>query len=311
MTSYTYNSIFHGNILVVGRTECGKTRLVQKLAVNNFFGTLVKTDWVSYIKLDKARDAEIQFCFDCQVEFHYPKNREAFDNLLEDFKIKSNQSDPTYDDSANDFTSKDNYGESTKRDRLIVMDDVSGLADSSQKFANFLTIARKYRYHCVYIFHTIHPEKSIWKSILSQTNILNIFPVSVPLNSVKKIVESHCIRNTNKYIPVNSLCVTKLFIQIANADQKTCLTIDCTGVNPIGPGRYRTGVEDPDSQTCFFNKADDDHMFNVFVSKRIKREEEPDKILFEIEGVKSKTNNETHSKTSKKAPKTPYSPTKV
>ena len=55
MTSYTYNGIFHGNILVVGRAECGKTRLVQKLAVNNFFGTLLKTEWVSYIKLDKAR----------------------------------------------------------------------------------------------------------------------------------------------------------------------------------------------------------------------------------------------------------------
>ena len=227
-----------------------------------------------------------------KLSFHYPKNREAFDNLLEDFKIKSNQSDPTYDDSSNDFTSKYTYGESTKRDRLIVMDDVSGLPDNLQKFANFLTIARKYRYHCVDIIHTIHPEKSIWKSILSQTNILNIFPASVPLNSMKKILESNCIQNT-KYIPVNSLWVTKLFIQIANTDEKTCLTIYCTGLNPIGPGRYRTGAEDPYSQTCFFNKADDDHMFNVFVSKRIKREEKPDKILFEIEGVKSKTNIET------------------
>ena len=182
---------------------------------------------------------------------------------MEDFKIKSNQSDPTYDDSSNDFTSKDTYGESTKRDRLIVMDDVSGLADNSQKSANFLTIARKYRYHYVYIFHTIHPEKSIWKSILSQTNILKIFPASVPLNSVKKILESNCIRNTNKYIPVNSLWVTKLFIQIANTDEKTCLTNDSTRLNPISPGRYRTGAEDPYSQICFLNKADDDYMFNV------------------------------------------------
>ena len=62
------------------------------------------------------------------------------------------------------------------------MDNVCGLADTSQKFASFLTIARKFRYHCVYIFHTIHPEKSIWKSILSQTNTLNVFPLS----SVKK-----------------------------------------------------------------------------------------------------------------------------
>ena len=35
-------------------------------------------------------------------------------------------------------------------DKVIVMDDVSGLADKSNKFANFLTISRKYGVTCVY-----------------------------------------------------------------------------------------------------------------------------------------------------------------
>ena len=39
--------------------------------------------------------------------------------------------------------------------------DVSSLADTSSKFASFLTIARKFKYHCLYIFHAIHPEKSV------------------------------------------------------------------------------------------------------------------------------------------------------
>ena len=47
--------------------------------------------------------------------------------------------------------------------RLIVMDDVSGIADSCKEFANFLTVSRKYIYHCVYVFHMIIPEKEIWK----------------------------------------------------------------------------------------------------------------------------------------------------
>ena len=115
------------------------------------------------------------------------------------------------------------------------MDDVPGLADTSAKFASFLTVARKFRYHCLYIFHTIHPEKSIWKRILSQTNLLNIFPASVPISTVKKVLEANCIRRTTKYIPVNSLWITKLFIQLANNEsEKTCLTIDCTGFNPNG-----------------------------------------------------------------------------
>ena len=118
------------------------------------------------------------------------------------------------------------------------MDDVSGLADTSQKFASFLTVARKFRYQCVHIFHTIHPEKRILKTILSRTNILNIFSTSVLLSTVKKILDASCIRRTNKYIPVNSLWITKLFIQLANNEDKTCLTLACTGFNPNGPGRF-------------------------------------------------------------------------
>ena len=39
------------------------------------------------------------------------------------------------------------YGEKSKRNRLIVMDDISGLADTSSKVASFLTVARKFGYH--------------------------------------------------------------------------------------------------------------------------------------------------------------------
>ena len=75
------------------------------------------------------------------------------------------------------------------------MDDVSGLADESKKFAAFLTVTRKYSYSCVYIFHTIFPEKANWRLILSQTNIFNIFSASVPINSVRKILEGASSRN--------------------------------------------------------------------------------------------------------------------
>ena len=35
---YTYNGQFNGNILVVGRTGCGKTTFIQKLCRNKLFG---------------------------------------------------------------------------------------------------------------------------------------------------------------------------------------------------------------------------------------------------------------------------------
>ena len=60
-------------------------------------------------------------------------------------------------------------------DKYIVMDDVSGLADRSDKFANFLTVSRKYGLTCVYIFHTIYPSRQNWQMINSQTQIFNFF----------------------------------------------------------------------------------------------------------------------------------------
>ena len=62
-----------------------------------------------------------------------------------------------------------------------------------RKFATFLTVARKIKYHCVYISPTIHPEKSVLKLILSKTNILNIFPASLALTSVKNMLGANCV----------------------------------------------------------------------------------------------------------------------
>ena len=51
-------------------------------------------------------------------------------------------------------------GENNILDKLIVMDDVSGLAGKSDDFANFLTVSRKFDFTCVYVFHTMYPTRS-------------------------------------------------------------------------------------------------------------------------------------------------------
>ena len=65
-----------GNVLIIGRTDCGKIYFTQKLAVNKFFGKLKRVEWVLYINLDKGREAEIESCFSCDVDFHYLKSTE-------------------------------------------------------------------------------------------------------------------------------------------------------------------------------------------------------------------------------------------
>ena len=50
-----YDGRFHGNILVVGKTGCGKTYSLQKLGLDKFFGKLVKTELVAGIEIDEQK----------------------------------------------------------------------------------------------------------------------------------------------------------------------------------------------------------------------------------------------------------------
>ena len=72
-------------------------------------------------------------------------------------------------------------------DKLIVMCDVSGLADKSDKFANFLTVSCKYGITCVYMSHTIYPTRHNWQMMMPQTKILIFFPGSVQAGSIHRI----------------------------------------------------------------------------------------------------------------------------
>ena len=285
-TKYIYDGKFKGNILVLGRTECGKTSFVQKLALYDFFGKLKNAKWVSGIRLNASREAEIESNFSCEISFFYPNDNNELGDLLEEFKLEVETEETTNNSNEN----VNIFGEIINRDRLIVFDDVSGLADNSNKFASFLTVARKYKYNCVYIFHTIYPEKAIWRTILSQTNIFNIFPATVSLNSVKRILDGVCVRKTTKYIPRTSLWINRLFLELANKNGKVCLTLDCSNTNRDGPSRFRSEADNPDKQVCYFNIVADEQVYNEFIAKRIKSKELKNEIQFEITDVKSKTN---------------------
>ena len=192
-----YDGIFSGNMLVVGQTRCGKTSFVQNLGKNKMFGSINSVDWISKVELSENREHQICETFSyASVEFHYPNDVGEFDTVLD--LLKDNKSDVN--------TEKNNFdelelGENDVFGRLIVMDDVSGLADKSNNFCSFLTVSRKYRYSCIYIFHLVFPALSIWQMILPQTKIFNIFTSAVQLGNISKILTNKCDRETLKYIP--------------------------------------------------------------------------------------------------------------
>ena len=149
------------------------------------FGDVKEVYWISKIELSKDREENIRDCFVKQnVKFDYPNNVEELDDLLEMYRCQKA-----------DYIEND-LGENMVFDKLIVMDDVSGLAGKSDEFANFLTVSKKYDLTCVYIFHTIYPTK-----------IFNFFSGSVQASSVVRILSSFASRSKHTYIPNRNIWI--------------------------------------------------------------------------------------------------------
>ena len=110
-----------------------KSNFLEKLGINNFFGNLAKTEWISGIDIDEKRKVKIQSCFSNETEVHIAKEPDELDSLIETLKLRTRDIVDDNDD-VNSL-----FGKNKKMDRLIVMDDVSGVADISGKFATFLT----------------------------------------------------------------------------------------------------------------------------------------------------------------------------
>ena len=62
------------------------------------------------------------------MDFKYPKNIDEFDDLLDYFQRQKAPLNENY------------LGQNIKFDKFIVMEDVLGLADKSETFANSLTV---------------------------------------------------------------------------------------------------------------------------------------------------------------------------
>ena len=137
---------------MLGQTGCGKTSFFQSLGRNKIFCTdLLSVDWVSKYNLLNNTEDEIRQCLSyTKVEFHYPNDIGDLNLIIETFQKETYDEDKKTNDNCNIF------GENKKFDKLIVMDDVSGLADKSNDFANFLTVSQKFGSICLYIFHIIY-----------------------------------------------------------------------------------------------------------------------------------------------------------
>ena len=94
---------------------CGKNTFLGKLGLNNFFGKLVKTEWISRIDIDEKREAEIQSSSSNETKVHIAKVSEELDSLIETFKLRSEAED----NEKSTKNVKKLFGENKKMDRVI------------------------------------------------------------------------------------------------------------------------------------------------------------------------------------------------
>ena len=159
--------------------------------------------------------------------------------------------------------SDSSHGEKIEVDKLIVM-DVSGLANRCEDFSNFSTVSRKYGFSCVYVFHTIYPGWQSWEMIMSETHIFNIFPGSIHSGRILKTLSLFASKDKNTNVPTNQIWLNRLYFQISNSREKTCLIVDTRDTNNFG-----TGADNAQEQHCYFNRLNTDSRFKCFFAKRM------------------------------------------
>ena len=270
LDEYTYNRKFEGNVLIVGRTGCGKTTFIQKLAQNKIFGSdIVNVFWISKIFLCPERKETIRNCFvDQIVQFAHPNNIEDFNYLIDNFMSERSPS-----------TSENDLGELTQINKLIITDDVSGLADKSDDFSNFLTVSRKYGFSCAYVFDTVYPGRQSWEMIMAQTHIFNFFPGLIHSGRILKTLALFASRQKHTYLPNQQVWLNKLYFQISDSKEKQYLiTVDTRDVNNLGPGKFRTSADNNKEQTCYFNRNNSDSRCKSYVAKCVNQ----DKLVFTV-----------------------------
>ena len=143
----------------------------------------------------------------------------------------------------------------------------------------FWTVSRKYGLSCIYIFHTIYPNRQNWEMIMSQTHIFNFFPGSAHNSTILRTVSLFANKYKNNYVLTRNVWLSRLYFNVSNSKQKQCLTTDTRDINDLGPGKFRRQAGNGTQQICYYNRNNTDTSFNPFLATR-KQTSQQDAIKF-------------------------------
>ena len=93
---------------------------------------------------------------------------------------------------------------------------------------------------------------------MAQTHIFNFFPGSIHSSKILKTLSLFANWYKNYYIPSQNIWLNKIYFDISTSKEKQCLTIDTRPINDLGPGKFRTSVDNGQEQVCCYNRGRSD-----------------------------------------------------
>ena len=113
-----------------------------------------------------------------------------------------------------------------------------------------------------------------------KTNNGNIFPSTIQLGNILKILTNNCDRETINYIPARDLWINRLYLSLSNESKYFCSTIYC---RKSDPAKYRTNADGNFEQFCYYGQNKKDRLFNKFLAKRV--EQRNNSLVFQIHSM--------------------------
>ena len=105
---------------------------------------------------------------------------------------------------------------------------------------------------------------------MPQTHIFNVFPGSVHSGTILRTISLFANKYKSTYVPTRNLWLSKLYYNVSNSKQKQYLTIETRHINDLGPGKFRTQVDNDTCQIFYYNRDKSDTSFNSFWQRESK-----------------------------------------
>lgn len=178
------SSLITGNTIIVGKPETGKTAYVCRCLKQGFFPGIKEIYYIapSETLTNKRVDELYKIFSDYELFIYHADNKDSLENCLQQIKDVVNQMVNEENNLSESEIDEPSEGEKPEISRLMLLDDMSCIADRSQSFANFITRARKLCFCVVTIFHDISCSSGVWSLLNSTSTRFILFTVGNPTN---------------------------------------------------------------------------------------------------------------------------------